>query len=76
MVLPQLAESVMGLLEKLPEYLNRTEEWLTVHLFSNNPILEGNVQQLYASVSSSLMEWANTQLVPQLLEVMRGNRCV
>lgn len=73
MVLPQLAESVMGLLEKLPEYLNRTEEWLTVHLFSNNPILEGNVQQLYASVSSSLMEWANTQLVPQLLEVMRGN---
>jgi len=63
----------MGLLEKLPEYLNRTEEWLTVHLFSNNPILEGNVQQLYASVSSSLMEWANTQLVPQLLEVMRGN---
>lgn len=73
MVLPQLAESVMGLLEKLPEYLNRTEEWLTVHLFSNNPILEGNVQQLYASVSSSLMEWANTQLVPQLLEVMKGN---
>lgn len=73
MVLPQVAESVMGLLEKLPEYLNRTEEWLTVHLFSNNPILEGNVQQLYASVSSSLMEWANTQLVPQLLEVMKGN---
>ncbi len=73
MVLPQLAESVMGLLKKLPEYLNRTEEWLTVHLFSNNPILEGNVQQLYASVSSSLMEWANTQLVPQLLEVMKGN---
>lgn len=73
MVLPQLAESVMGLLEKLPEYLNRTEEWLTVHLFSNNPILEGNVQQLYASVSSSLMEWANIQLVPQLLEVMKGN---
>lgn len=73
MVLPQLAESIMGLLEKLPEYLNRMEAWLTEHFFSNNPILEGNLQQLYASVASSIMEWANAQLVPQLLEVMKGN---
>lgn len=73
MVLPQLAESIIGLMEKLPEYFNRTEEWLTVHLFSNNPILEENLQQLYTSVSSSLMDWADTQLAPQLLEVMKGN---
>lgn len=73
MVLPQLAESIIGLMEKLPEYLSRTEAWLTGHLFANNPVLEDNLQQLYASASASLMDWANTQLVPQLLEVMKGN---
>lgn len=72
MVLPQLAESIIGLMEKLPDYLTRTEVWLT-NLFSNNPVLEENLQQLYASVSASLMDWANEQLVPQLLEVMKGN---
>lgn len=72
MVLPQLAESIIGLMEKLPDYLTRSEAWLA-NLFSNNPVLEENLQQLYTSVSASLMDWANEQLVPQLLEVMKGN---
>lgn len=72
MVLPQLAESVVGLIEKMPEYLAQSEKWMT-NLFSNNPILEENLQQLYMSASDTLLNWANEQLVPQLLKVMKGN---
>lgn len=72
MVLPQLAESIMGLIEKMPEYLQQSEKWMT-NLFSNNPVLEENLQQLYMSASDTLLNWANQQLVPQLLEVMKGN---
>ena len=43
------------------------------NLFSNNPILEENLQQLYMSASDTLLNWANEQLVPQLLKVMKGN---
>lgn len=72
MVLPQLAESIMGLIEKMPEYLKQSEMWMT-NLFSNNPVLEENLQQLYTSASDTVLSWANQQLVPQLLEVMKGN---
>lgn len=72
MVLPQLAESIVGLIEKMPEYLAQSEKWMT-NLFSNNPILEENLQQLYMSASDTLLDWANEQLVPQLLKVMKGN---
>ena len=72
MVLPQLAESIMGLIEKMPEYLKQSEIWMT-NLFSNNPVLEENLQQLYISASDTLLSWANQQLMPQLLEVMKGN---
>lgn len=72
MVLPQLAESIMGLIEKMPDYLKQSEVWMT-NLFSNNPVLEENLQQLYASASDTVLNWANTHLVPQLLEVMKGN---
>lgn len=72
MVLPQLAESIVGLIEKMPEYLAQSEKWMT-NLFSNNPILEENLQQLYMSASDTLLNWANEQLVPQLLKVMKGN---
>ncbi len=72
MVLPQLAESIMGLIEKMPAYLQQSEMWLT-NLFSNNPVLEENLQQLYAAASETMLSWANQQLVPQLIEVMKGN---
>ncbi len=72
MVLPQLAESIMGLIEKMPAYLQQSEMWLT-NLFSNNPVLEENLQQLYAAASDTMLSWANQQLVPQLIEVMKGN---
>lgn len=72
MVLPQLAESIMGLIEKMPEYLKQSEIWMT-NLFSNNPVLEENLQQLYISASDTLLSWANQQLMPQLLKVMKGN---
>lgn len=72
MVLPQLAESIIGLTDKLPEYLSQTEEWFT-NLFANNPVLEENFNQLYQSVSHSILEWTNTQMIPQLMEIMKGN---
>lgn len=72
MVLPQLAESIIGLVEKLPGYMKQTEEWFA-NLFVTNPVLEENLQQLYSSAADSIMSWINTMLIPQLLEVMRGN---
>lgn len=72
MVLPQLAESIMGLVEKMPEYLAESEKWMA-NLFSSNPILEENLQQLYISATDNFLYWANEQLVPQLLKVMKGN---
>lgn len=72
MVLPQLAESIIGLVEKLPGYMQQTEIWLS-NLFSNNGVLKENLEQLYNSVSKSIMDWANMMLIPQLIEVMRGN---
>ena len=72
MVMPQLAESILGLSEKMPDYLAQTEAWLS-DLLSNNPILADNFEELYSAASTSLMNWAKEQMIPQLMKVMQGN---
>lgn len=72
MVLPQLAESIIGLVETLPSYLAQMQDWLS-NLFSNNPVLEENFTDLYNAISASILQWANNQMIPQLMEVMQGS---
>lgn len=65
LVIPQLYESVRGIVETMPVYVQNIYNWLT-RLFESNPPLEAAVLDIYQQMVESLRNWASSSLIPNL----------
>ena len=65
LVIPQLYESILGIIETMPVYVQNIYDWLT-GVFANNPPLEEAVLDIYQQMVESLRNWAASSLIPNL----------
>lgn len=68
MVLPQVYESVVGLVEAVPDYIESVQSWLQT-FFEDNPEIQNYVMSVYDSATASLEQWLNSSVLPNLESV-------
>ena len=68
MVLPQVYESVVGLVQSIPGYFMTLQERL-MEFLANNPDIQTAVMPYYNSVAVSVEEWLQSDLLPNLESV-------
>lgn len=69
MVLPQLYlqlhSSIVGLIDALPNHIDRFQDWL-VKFLDNNPSIQSAVVDYYNSVALSVETWLKSDVIPNL----------
>ena len=65
LVLPNLINSIMGIVSSFPTYIQHGNE-LLAKLWKDNPSLAQTAQEIYDSVASYLDEWATKDLIPNI----------
>ena len=65
LVLPNLINSIMGIVSSFPTYIQHGNE-LLAKLWQDNPSLAQTAQEIYDSVASYLDEWATKDLIPNI----------
>lgn len=68
MVLPQVYESIVGLINATPSYIESVQEWLQT-FFEDNPDIQSSVMSIYTSAATSLEQWLNSDILPNLESV-------
>lgn len=68
MVLPQVYESIVGLVEAVPSYIVNVQIWLQT-FFKDNPEIQEYVMYIYNSAAASLEQWLNANVMPNLESV-------
>ena len=68
MVIPQVYESVVGLVEAVPGYIVNIQKWLQ-GFFEDNPDIQASVMSMYNSAAASLEQWLNSSVLPNLESV-------
>ncbi|WP_251318461.1 AI-2E family transporter [Flintibacter muris] len=68
MVLPQVYESVVGLVKAIPDYIVNVQNWLQT-FFEDNPDIQASVISVYSSAATSLEQWLNSDILPNLESV-------
>jgi len=68
MVLPQVYESIVGLINATPGYIESVQEWLQI-FFEDNPDIQSSVMSIYTSAATSLEQWLNADILPNLESV-------
>ncbi|MCI8868975.1 MAG: AI-2E family transporter [Lawsonibacter sp.] len=68
MVITQVYPSLVGLVEAAPDYIRNLQAWLT-DFFQNNPEVEESILPYYNSISISIQEWLQSDLMPNLESV-------
>ena len=66
MVLPQLVTSITSLVDSMDLYMNEISGWVA-SLLHNNPEIEHSFMRLYDQFSAQIMNWAQNDLLPQLV---------
>ena len=65
MVLPQVYESVVGLVNSVPDYIENVQKWLQT-FFEDNPDIQAAILPVYNSAAESLEQWLNSDILPNL----------
>lgn len=65
MVLPQAYESVVGLVNSVPDYIENVQKWLQT-FFEDNPDIQAAILPVYNSAAESLEQWLNSDILPNL----------
>ncbi|NBI08606.1 AI-2E family transporter [Colidextribacter sp. OB.20] len=65
MVVPQVYESVVGLVQAIPDYIEVVQGWLQTY-FEDNPEIQSAVMSIYNSSAASLEQWLNSDILPNL----------
>lgn len=65
MVIPQVYDSVVGLVNAIPDYIESIQGWLQT-FFEDNPDIQATVMSLYNSSAASLEQWLNSDILPNL----------
>ena len=68
LVLPQVYDSVVGLVKAVPDYINSVQTWLQT-FFEDNPEIQDSVMSIYNSAAVSLEQWLNSSVLPNLESV-------
>ena len=65
MVVPQVYQSVVDLVVAIPGYIESVQGWLLTFL-EDNPDIQAVVMSIYNSAATSLEEWLNADILPNL----------
>ena len=65
MVIPQVYESIVGLIQAIPDYIEVVQGWLQT-FFEDNPDIQASVMSIYNSSATSLEQWLNSDILPKL----------
>ncbi len=65
MVIPQVYDSVVGLIQAIPDYIEVVQVWLQT-FFEDNPDIQASVMSIYNSSAASLEQWLNSDILPNL----------
>ena len=65
MVIPQVFDSVVGLVQAIPDYIEVVQGWLQT-FFEDNPDIQASVMSIYNSSAASLEQWLNADILPNL----------
>ena len=65
MVIPQVWQSVVGLIQAVPDYMEVVQGWLQ-DFFEDNPDIQASVMSVYNSAATSLEQWLNSDILPNL----------
>ena len=68
MVIPQVYDSVVGLIQAIPDYIKVVQVWLQT-FFEDNPDIQAAIMPVYSSAASSLEQWLNSDILPNLESV-------
>ena len=68
MVIPQVWQSVVGLFQSIPDYIEVVQGWLQT-FFEDNPDIQASVMSIYNSAATSLEQWLNSDILPNLESV-------
>ena len=64
-VIPQIRNSILTIIDQFPSYVNTLTIWIS-KLLNDHPAIEKNVMDLINKSSISLEEFINTEVIPQL----------
>ena len=68
MVIPQVYDSIVGLVMAFPGYIESAQVWLLTFL-EDNPEIQSAVMPLYNSAAASLEQWLSSDILPNLESV-------
>ena len=68
MVIPQVYDSVVGLVQAIPDYIEVVQVWLQT-FFEDNPDIQDSILPVYNSAATSLEQWLNSDILPNLESV-------
>ena len=71
MLIPQLINSISGVMETLPASINNLEIWLE-KVLADNPDLEQQVMQHYGAAADYLQNWLTNVVVPNIYRIIRS----
>lgn len=68
MVAPQVYFSIVGLVQSAPDYIRSVQSWL-MDFLQDNPEIEETIMPYYISITNSIQEWLQSDLLPNLESV-------
>ena len=68
MVIPQVYDSIVGLVMAFPEYIESAQLWLLTFL-EDNPEIQSAIMPIYNSAATSLEQWLSSDILPNLESV-------
>lgn len=71
MVIPQLANSIEGVIKSLPQYMQNLDKWLT-NLLSSNADLAAMLTDEFNDINGIVVEWAKANLLPKVNSIIGG----
>ncbi|MDO4267849.1 MAG: AI-2E family transporter [Eubacteriales bacterium] len=71
MLIPQLIESIRGIIEALPASIVNLERWLE-GVFADNPEVEANVMAYYDTAASYVQNWVTNDMIPNIYNILSG----
>ena len=71
MVLPEMASSVIALANAVPGKIDQLTQWVLAHL-EGNEVLQNYVNTAFENVENWLTNWATTDLLPTMQNMMGG----
>lgn len=71
MLIPELLNSIRGVVEALPSNINNLELWLE-KILADNPELENQVMQSYGAAADHIQNWLTNVVAPNIYRIIGG----